>query len=567
MAHILVADPSDSNRLYLKLILEKSGYDVLEATDGLDAIQKFETHRPDLVITEIGLPLLSGVQLVQKIKSLTVESFYPVFVVTSELSSDSIQQILKRGADDFLQKPYPEQLFLAKVASLLRNVDFYNDLKKSKELIASLHTNLALEHQSAERIFEKFVNGPGKDVPGLKTHISPASIFNGDVFLSSISPSGNVVTLLGDFTGHGLPAAIGAIPVAEVFYSMVRKGRTIKEIILVMNDKLKTILPVHIFFGCVVVQICPKRKSASVFNAGMQPIIQIDSVTKQVIKHSSSCLPLGVMESDDLDVQFKMLQISGTEQFIFYTDGVVEAMNHEKDMFGVDNLVKSLLDSSTFDIDKLVDDSQAFCRGEPFDDDVSVVKLDASEVLRTPNKMITNAVTERIPPASDWSLAYQFKATNLRHNSTPIESIVDAIMGMQPLIPYKEEIFVILSELFNNALEHGLLDLESDIKQQENGFYHYSQKRLEAIDALQEGEIKIGIQHEMTSEFSGRMHFTISHTGQNKTELDDIQDATDHLFYGRGVSIVRSLCSEFNFSNGGAQVDAVFDWEQPTHVA
>lgn len=566
MASILVVDPSDSNRLYLKLILEKSGYDVLEAVDGLDAIQKFEIHRPDLVITEIGLPLLSGVQLVQKIKSLTVESFYPVFVVTSELSSDSIHQILKRGADDFLQKPYPEQLFLAKVASLLRNVDFYNDLKKSKELVASLHTNLALEHQSAERIFEKFVNGPGKDVPGLKTHISPASIFNGDVFLSSISPSGNVVTLLGDFTGHGLPAAIGAIPVAEVFYSMVRKGRSIKEVILVMNDKLKTILPVHIFFGCIVVQICPKRKSANVFNAGMQPIVQIDSVTKQVIQHKSSCLPLGVLESTELDVQFKMLQLGGAEQFVFYTDGVVEAMNHDKEMFGVDNLVKSLLDSPTFDIDKLVEDSQAFCRGEPFDDDVSIVKLDASEVLRTPNPMISNAVTERIPPASDWSLSFQFSASNLRHNASPIEFVVDSIMGMQPLIPYKEEIFVILSELFNNALEHGILNLSSDIKQQENGFFIYSQKRQEAIDTLQEGEIHIKIHHVMSSEFSGRMHFTINHTGENTADLDTIGEATDHLFYGRGISIVRSLCSEFHFSHGGAQVDAVFDWEQPGHV-
>jgi CheY-like chemotaxis protein len=261
MASILIVDPSKSNRLYLRLTLEKQGYQVFEAGNGLEALESYEHNRPNLVITEIKLPVLSGADLVQRIKLLAKETFAPVFVVTNVFKPDSIQRILSVGADDFLQKPYPEELLLAKIASLLRNVNFYDDLKQSKELVSSLHMGLALEHKSAERIFEKFVHGPRQEVPGLEAHVSPASIFNGDVFLSTITPAGNVITLLGDFTGHGLPAAIGAIPVAEVFYSMVKKGRTLKEIILVINDKLKTILPAHIFFSCVAVKVFPKRHS------------------------------------------------------------------------------------------------------------------------------------------------------------------------------------------------------------------------------------------------------------------------------------------------------------------
>jgi len=570
MHSILIVDPSDSNRLFLKLVLERTGYRVMEAVNGVAAFQSFEENLPDLVITEINLPLLSGVELVKKIKTLTLDAFSPVLVVTNEVGSESIHQILACGADDFLQKPYLEQLFLSKVATLLRNLDFYRELKDSKELISSRHTNLSLEHQSAERIFEKFVNGPGKDVPGLSTHISPASIFNGDVFLSSISPAGNIVTILGDFTGHGLPAAIGAIPVAEVFYSMVKKGRTIKEIILVMNDKLHTILPAHIFFGCIVVQVCPKRKSASIFNAGMQPIVQIDSVTKHVEKYPSDCLPLGVVASKGLDVHFKMIQIKGAEQFVFYTDGVVEAMNPEKEMFGVDNLVGALLSSPTFDIYHLVAESEKFCNGEAFDDDVSIVKLDTSEMLKQPNDMIANAVTERIAPASDWQLTYDYSANNLRHNPSPIEAIVDSVMAMQSLIPYKEDIFVILLELFNNALEHGLLGLDSKIKQQENGFMKYSKKREELLEDLETGEIFIKIKHTKVAEFAGKMHFIIKHSG-NSTEainLDvDDEGSNKQRYYGRGITIVSSLCSEFFFADNGTRVEAIFDWERPNYVA
>jgi len=388
MIRILVVDPSYSNRLYLKLTLERAGYQVFEAKDGEEALNQFNQIHPNLIITEIELPLLSGESLVSEIKSLTEETFYPIFVVTNATSPESIQEILEAGADDFLQKPYPEKLFLAKVASLLRNLDFYNDLKSSKELVSSLHSSLELEHKSAERIFEKFVHGPRKEVPGLKTHISSASIFNGDVFLSSISPAGNVVTLLGDFTGHGLPASIGAIPVAEVFYSMVRKGRTLKEIVSVINEKLLLILPVHVFFSCTVVQVSPRHQTAKLLNAGMQPLIMIDEKTREVIQYQSTCVPLGVIASDLLGIELTEVNLRGREQFILYTDGVVEAMNCDGELFGVSRLIDALLNTDALDIELLVHDSQNFCSHEPFLDDVSIIKLDVDEIFKAESNEI-----------------------------------------------------------------------------------------------------------------------------------------------------------------------------------
>ena len=53
--------------------------------------------------------------------------------------------------------------------------------------------------------------------------LSPVSIFNGDLLLATRTPSGSLYVMLGDFTGHGLPAAVGAIPVAEVFMGWQRK--------------------------------------------------------------------------------------------------------------------------------------------------------------------------------------------------------------------------------------------------------------------------------------------------------------------------------------------------------
>lgn len=567
MASILIVDPSYSNRLYLKLTLERAGYKVFEAKDGKDALNQFNQFHPSLVITEIDLPLLSGESLVTEIKSLTEETFYPIFVVTNATSPESIQEILEAGADDFLQKPYPEKLFLAKIASLLRNLDFYNDLKSSKELVSSLHSSLELEHKSAERIFEKFVHGPRKDVPGLETHISSASIFNGDVFLSSISPAGNVVVLLGDFTGHGLPASIGAIPVAEVFYSMIRKGRTLKEIVSVVNEKLLLILPVHVFFSCTVIQVSPKHRAAKVLNAGMQPLVMIDDKSLEVTEYKSTCVPLGIIPSEMLGVELIEVALKGNEQFILYTDGVVEAMNCDGELFGVSRLIDALLNTSGFDIQRLVADSQNFCSSEPFTDDVSIVKLSVEDIFKAQFNEILEIVNERIPMPADWSLFYCLGINVLKQNENPIESIVDAMMGVQSLVNLKEDFHVILSELFSNALEHGLLKLDSTIKQKENGFIQYLNDKKSLLHCLEDGEITVEIKHTALSPIKGRMHFIVSHNGDGRVDFDAGHLTSDRVFSGRGIKIVESLCNAFYFRQGGAEVEAVYEWESSLHVS
>ena len=75
----------------------------------------------------------------------------------------------------------------------------------------------------AKSVFDNVAHNGSLSAPNIKYLLSPLSVFNGDVLLACMKPSGMHV-LLGDFTGHGLPAAIGAMPMAEIFYGMTRKG-------------------------------------------------------------------------------------------------------------------------------------------------------------------------------------------------------------------------------------------------------------------------------------------------------------------------------------------------------
>ena len=86
--------------------------------------------------------------------------------------------------------------------------------------------------------------------------------------------------MTGDFTGHGLLAALGAMPVSEVFRAMTKKGFSPEEILTGINKKLKSMLPVGMFFGAQLVVVNHDLEHVRVFNAGMTDVIIVDGTLK-----------------------------------------------------------------------------------------------------------------------------------------------------------------------------------------------------------------------------------------------------------------------------------------------
>lgn len=575
---VLLVEPSKANRLYLQRLLEAESFSVLEASNALDALALCQAENVDLIITEVEMPFLSGAEYIQSLRSLNVsDRFVPIFVVTASLDSTLVRDVLESGADDFLQKPYLESLFLAKLRSLIRNISLNGDLIASKELIAKMHRELQMEQIAAEKIFDKFVYGYNSShrVKGVEAQISPISIFNGDVFLSAVSPNGNVITLLGDFTGHGLPAAIGAIPVAEIFYSMVKKGFGFSFILQVINDRLESILPAHIFFGCIGVEVCVKRKLAQLFNAGMQPILFIDALSSEVTEFKSTLLPLGVLPSTEQNFDLKMLSLSGYEQIVFFSDGVVEAVNQQGVYFGIERIKQELLNSEV-NLRALHEAANRYSHDQ-IEDDVSLIRLDVAEIIRNGQELDKLALEGFAhSKIGNWTQVFCFDAVSLKHNERLIEGIVDAIMMLLPLPRHKEELFLIVSEEFNNLVEHGVLGLSSELKQQPNGFELFLQAKHEALMNLTEVAVEVKVENRVFSDTCGELILRFAYDQSQallqsqKRELNHVVVADtlvldEQRYSGRGLFILSKVCRELKQSEDGHLVQVIFDWGMSCH--
>ncbi len=111
----------DDNRITTKLLrryLEASGYDAVEAYDGIDCLEKVEQKLPDAIVLDVMMPRLDGYETVKKLKEKDATRHIPVVIVTA--LNDVANQIksIEAGADDFLSKPIEEKLLIAKVKLL-----------------------------------------------------------------------------------------------------------------------------------------------------------------------------------------------------------------------------------------------------------------------------------------------------------------------------------------------------------------------------------------------------------------------------------------------------------------
>ena len=111
MTSILAVDDSASMRQMVSFTLKGAGYDVVEAVDGVDALNKAKSRKFDCVVTDVNMPNKDGIMLIKDLRALPDYKFIPMLMLTTESGMDKKQQGKEAGATGWIVKPFnPEQL-------------------------------------------------------------------------------------------------------------------------------------------------------------------------------------------------------------------------------------------------------------------------------------------------------------------------------------------------------------------------------------------------------------------------------------------------------------------------
>ncbi len=280
---ILIVDNDTLNRFLLIHMLEQQGYmDTFEAEDGAVAFELAKRIKPDLVLLDVVMPEMDGYEIATKLKKLAGNIYLPIIFITALEDEESLARCLETGGDDFVVKPFDKVILAAKIRAHSRT----RLLEQNKQL--SFYRNaIEREHKIVEHILANTLSIDKHFTRYLDYCLNPASEFNGDFFLASASPTGGMYFLIGDFTGHGLASAIGALPVSQAFQTMSGKGLSLMEMAGTINQTLLMLLPDDMFFAAAIVEINNTGKQIDVWNGGM-PSLLLQDPSGKIVKRFAS---------------------------------------------------------------------------------------------------------------------------------------------------------------------------------------------------------------------------------------------------------------------------------------
>lgn len=569
---ILVVDDLEANRLLLTHLIEQQGHIAISSASALEAFAMYKDQAADMIFMDVVMPGMDGYLAAKQLKEMIGDAVVPIIFITALQEEEDLVRCLEFG-DDYLVRPFNQSMFNAKVAAHIRTLELHKKAQKQHEELNALHLRLLQEQTMVQHVFEHAAQVSNQSCDNIQSYLSSCSLFNGDVFLVAESPAGGVYIMLGDFTGHGLPAALGTLPLSQIFYSLVLKQISVGDLAREINKALVDLLPDYMFCAAVIAELNSKGDYIKFWTGGLHDTLILDEDSKIVERVSSLHMPLGILDDDEFNSRSIGFVLKPNDRVVLYTDGILELPNEVGEFLGNERF-EQVVQNAHCDIEKIRRELTQYVAGSAEkaaqhnnphqEDDISLVCLSAGPV----NFQQTQSTPYELSRASvPWKINMELSASELKIGS-PISQLTDMIGEATGLFSHKPLLTILMSEIFNNALEHGILKLDSKMKKDMDGLMLYYSEREKRLAALEDGFINIRTKHQIL-DFGGELLIEVQDSGGgfdfqksldviNETGKEVRKEVNKEESHGRGLSLISQLCESVDFTEQGACIKVVY---------
>lgn len=236
---------------------------------------------------------------------------------------------------------------------------------------------LAFDQGMVEEILAKLHATTTFDGEGLRHLLIPLDRTSGDLLLSRRRPDDVRHILLGDITGHGLPAAIIAPEVSDVFHAMTGKGFAPGVILAEINQRLKRRLPIGIYMAAAMLEFDEASRQLFVWNGGL-PEGLLFRGGEVVARMPSGGFPLGIVGNRTQRWARAAYALEPGDRVLFHSDGIIEGKNEHGELFGQERLERHVRDmhAGNAPLETIVEAMKTFVGGDDgINDDISMVEV------------------------------------------------------------------------------------------------------------------------------------------------------------------------------------------------
>jgi len=339
---ILIVDDQESNRLLVAKTLAKS-HEFLFAEDGIQAVELAIQEEPDLVLMDVMMPVMDGIEAILEIREKHTQKWMPIVILSALTDEEKIIAGLSAGADDYLTKPLNREMLLAKVNTMQRSILMQKNLLEANKQLTEYQQKNEVEHTFTKDIFDQLIKYKDFQDERINYWLCPSKCFSGDLIsIKRICPE-RLYFMVADATGHGLAASLPTIIVNQVFQSMTGKQFLVSSIAKEINHRLRVDIPSGRFVALAIGMLDMRNKTVEIWNGGLPELIAINNNGEIAHRFESKHVASGILDNNHFDETTDIWQWTEPCELFSHTDGVTDVLDQENKEFGESRVFDVLL--------------------------------------------------------------------------------------------------------------------------------------------------------------------------------------------------------------------------------
>ena len=554
---ILVIDDDELlNRLFCEFLQDKgfntySAYGMNEAKSILLSLDTV-----DLILLDYQLRDGTGIELLKSLNDCPRDNKTPIIMISGNEDPVFLESCFYFGAADYIIKPVNLSLLALKVSALIKSVSMQKLITAQNAELERFKRDAEREESIAKFTYEYLVRQNSQVIEGVSIWLKPSSSFSGDIALAKTSPGGDLYFFLGDATGHGLSAAITVMPVVSIFNSMVSKGFHIQAIVMEINERLIRDTPQDRFVAAVVIQIHRERNEIEVWNGGM-PTVYWTHEGNIIHEFKSQHMALGILDDDLFDANVETCELKEVGNILAFSDGLIEEVNQSGVSFSIAK-VKEVIASNPENLQAtLIEALLCHANKKSYHDDVSICVLQPGVIAENSKKQLQENLHFENSQDEIGDFSWSVKISGNSIGACEIPPLCNKFMQYMEMNQFFcQVVFLVVSEMVSNAIDHGVLKLSSATKEEANGFAQYFNERERRLKELGNSDfVELCLQWKQEG---GKPQLLVSVKDSGEGYIyEELIGSENSGLSGRGLKLIRNLSKTVEIVAPGNLIRAV----------